>query len=1308
MKRLFIITFLFIFLSLSFVACFSDAPIMPLGEIVPGMKGYGLTVFNGTKIEKFPVTVLGVSRKYNDGISTILIEVDGGYCLQNQTGPVAGMSGSPVYIDGKLIGGIAYGSPFSKTTIFGVQPIEEMLKVLNKPSKAAGTSSGAGRKITIEGKEYKNVKILNSCDAEKAKKEKENSSLVMTPLKTLFQVNGLSEKNIDALNEKFSDIAVFKNTGGGSYYKDAEYELSPGAAVGVQLVKGDIDVSSAGTLTYSKDGKFLAFAHSMLNLGSVDMPLSVFYVQAIVPSYFISTKVASPIKEIGTLTNDTWVAISGSFGASAPMLPMTINLKDGPKVKKFNIEVARIDHPIVSFVMSSAIGEAANAALIGDSAGAAKADIKFTLSDGRVIEYSDVFYDRLGPLYNIQSVFGVLAGIIKENEFEKVSFKDVDVDIEFIDKNLTARIEKIYLDKNKIDKGGDIFLHVVIKPYNGKVFEKTFKAEVPKSIQAGEINIGACGGQVFDLLEKRLHLPRKKITDFNQLVNRIETIEKNNQLVIKFVYPTDTVNISGRSYPFMPKYLVGILASSSQSIIEQEPNVQTQTLDTPYIITNFETTWVSVSQEVLKEKKKEDTAPEEESPAEEESQKESLCTRKFNFLMLNENGKPAEDTNKAEDEKDKDKEKDAAEKELKKEEVKDKKEETPKEDKDKVVPLTSFTSKDTEVKEFFAGQIKETAISDAGYITLSKEKDILYKPDSNFIYCSDYSSKLKSLIIADQDGNIINAGTGRVLATLPGGIITSVLNLPDGSILASSAPSGKIFKVSPYGGEVLFASLPVKYIWQLKYNNDAVWAATGIPAKLYKISLSGHAAEYASADDLHVKALTFKSGLPVIGTAERGIIYAVNGPGRLTPVCQCEGEAVLDLCADSRGNIYAACGHSLIKISKLGAFYGYSVKEDYITSVEVDENDEPVFGTAKSAKIYKLKKNEEILYLHDLKCGEIFDFSKDSSGNIYFTTGDYASAGVLKTGCAPKGEFISRVFDLKNTSDMGVFECEKNTPSAASVSVYTRSGQSADPDSKWSGWRSLNFSGGKAMIKSPPAEYFQYKVELKSGNSSAAPKFFGASFKHKPLFKTPFLVFLFPYTFDAWSGEKDIEWICGDTSLDLVRFSLYYRSEASNNWTEIDMDIPVSLKKKDMKNGNNPVSADMAYTWDTKKIPDGKYRIRLTAYNVLDKNLKAEMVSNPFRICNTKPEIKVVNKTVKDNILTVEGMITCKNVLPEYVSFSFDKKSWYTAIPVNGMFNNFEDFFIIKAAIPKDSKNRKAYIRAEDASGNKAEKEIDI
>ena len=250
---------------------------MPVSEVKPGMKGYGLTVFRGTQPERFDVEVIDVLHKFRADQDLILIRTK--HPLLEHAKAVAGMSGSPIYLQGKLVGAYAYGWTFGKDPIVGVTPIQNMLAELKRPEpKPVGERKKSPKSSTKKESATEKTDDPFASLRHKARpyKVKPPEKAGIVPLATPLLVGGLSPRALHRLRAELEDFGVVPFAAGGSAqenrgrWKDLRYV--PGGALGVQLIGGDLSATAIGTITHVHKGKVLAFGHPMMNLGELSLP----------------------------------------------------------------------------------------------------------------------------------------------------------------------------------------------------------------------------------------------------------------------------------------------------------------------------------------------------------------------------------------------------------------------------------------------------------------------------------------------------------------------------------------------------------------------------------------------------------------------------------------------------------------------------------------------------------------------------------------------------------------------------------------------------------------------------------------------------------------------------------------------------------------------------------------------------------------------------------------------------------------------------------------------------------------------------
>jgi hypothetical protein len=332
------------FLSLALVFCSlaslplqaADAPdtpvvsTIPLSEIHAGMKGVALTVFQGTKPEQMEVEVLGILKNVNGPKGDVILVRLGGTKAE-YTGVVAGMSGSPVYFDGKLAGALAFRiGEFSKEPIAGVTPIGEMLEIKamdqspeNRPD-ASKTKVSAASKTSGPG-------IADPLA---------NFASAITPIETPLVFNGFSQDALKLFAPQLASAGITPVMGAGSVSDAKQPEpLEPGSAISAILVRGDMDISATCTVTYMDAHHLLACGHPLLQYGMVDLPMTKADVVATLPSPLNAFKIVNATEPVGAFVQDRHTGILGEFGKKPDMIPVTLNIHGGAAPRQFHYEV---------------------------------------------------------------------------------------------------------------------------------------------------------------------------------------------------------------------------------------------------------------------------------------------------------------------------------------------------------------------------------------------------------------------------------------------------------------------------------------------------------------------------------------------------------------------------------------------------------------------------------------------------------------------------------------------------------------------------------------------------------------------------------------------------------------------------------------------------------------------------------------------------------------------------------------------------------------------------------------------------------
>ncbi len=495
-----------------------EGKIMRPGDAKRGMRGIGRSVFQGTKIEEFHIEVIGTLKKVMGGGDLVLIKVLDGPVVKRNTGIIAGMSGSPVYINGKMLGAIAIGFGFPKEPIGGVTPITQMIEgalpdntetkptVKNSIEKRAALQSETyrtGAPIAIGGQRISQVVVSRNHSQEMVP-----GTLVGRPCTMLMQMAGFSPASLPRLKKMMEPFGIEPVLGTGGVMSssaspvqafsaanektDVNPPFIPGGAIGVPLVTGDLDMSGVGTITFRWGKRILAFGHPMFGKGAVSMPMTSAYIHDIFPSYQQSFKLASPVREVGALQQDTEFAIGGTIGRRADMVPMHVHLKNAERDIDRSYNVRLIKDPVFTpMLLQMVSSEALGGAFGMDSDKMVRVKFRMEMQDLPTIEkeeflyaQSDVMMPALGDMF--ETIM-----LTQMNPFSRGDIKRVDLDVSLEPKRRTAIIKSIEADRNRAKAGDNVRVNVLLEPHDtpGQYITRVFNFKVPDDSPDGALRI---------------------------------------------------------------------------------------------------------------------------------------------------------------------------------------------------------------------------------------------------------------------------------------------------------------------------------------------------------------------------------------------------------------------------------------------------------------------------------------------------------------------------------------------------------------------------------------------------------------------------------------------------------------------------------------------------------------------------------------------------------------------------------------------------------------------------------------------------
>jgi hypothetical protein len=541
---------------------------MPLSQIKPGMTGRGRTVFQGKVIEEFDAEILGVLENASPKRAIILARLKG-HGLES-TGIIAGMSGSPVYIDGKLIGAVASGFAFSKEAIAGITPIEEMLAIGQAPEepRPAVTSPVVIR----EGASQEELAgAFTRTQAAAAAEGRSRQTLAPLELPLVF--SGFSAEAFEKARA-FAPMG-FRAVRGGTELEAqtapapaAEPALREGDAVGVQLLGGDLDISAVGTVTYVDGNKVLAFGHPVYNLGNVDYAMTRAGVIAIMPSLESSFKLASVGPVIGRFSQDRTAGASGEIGTLPHLIPLNIGLQTGPgRRKDFKLKLIA-DKFLTPALVNMAVSGLVTSELrnYGDLSLDFTADI-FLDKGGLSIHLEDMFsgsYDS--PPTTLSGLLAAVVQFLMNNEFKDVGIFRIDLAVKALEESRQAVLEKVLLDKYEVSPGEAIQLKAFYRTQNEQSLVEEVTVIAPALPAASEFQILVGDAASMQQVERAQYkvqgfVPRS----LDQLVRMLNNLRKNDRIYFRIMAPKPGLFLKGEELPNLPPTLKSMFASPRAS-----------------------------------------------------------------------------------------------------------------------------------------------------------------------------------------------------------------------------------------------------------------------------------------------------------------------------------------------------------------------------------------------------------------------------------------------------------------------------------------------------------------------------------------------------------------------------------------------------------------------------------------------------------------------------------------------------------------------------------------------------------------------
>ncbi len=560
---------------LALVPLGAQSPTMPVTEVRAGMVGEGWTVFSGTTREPFKAHILGVMENVlGPRRSLVLARLEGGPLAQS--GVIAGMSGSPVYIDGRLIGAVAYSlGSFSREPIAGITPIGEMTDIAGPPPARVPASRVALRlPVSHEGlQDALREAFAGTAFARRREDVREASghdlarwSTQLRPIATPLAISGVSPDALATLATFFRDtgfVPVAGAASAGGTVQSASEPLRPGDAVGVSLVSGDLALGATGTVTAVDNGLVYAFGHPFYNLGPTAFPMTRAWVHTVLPSLFSSVKLSSLGEVIGTFEQDRSTAIAGRLGAGPHTIPMGITLEGARGQKRsFTLRVAddQLFTPLLTYVSILSVLQSYEREV-----GAATFEVK---GRARVRGYDPVALEDMfaGDQPSIPAAAYVATPLtaLLRNDKAPVQIEGVDVTISAAEQPRTSTLERIWVDDPRIRAGSSVTLKMLTRSWRGDDEVRTLAVPIPQSARSPLTLLVADGARLAQW-EQREWRRVQDAQNVGQMIRAFNDSRRSNRLYVRLIAQSPGAVVQGEPMPSLPPSVLGVLDSGQDA-----------------------------------------------------------------------------------------------------------------------------------------------------------------------------------------------------------------------------------------------------------------------------------------------------------------------------------------------------------------------------------------------------------------------------------------------------------------------------------------------------------------------------------------------------------------------------------------------------------------------------------------------------------------------------------------------------------------------------------------------------------------------
>lgn len=527
---------------------------MPISEIEPGMKGIGKTVFHGTQIETFQVDIIDIV-KGDGGISHFILANLSGDKIKESGGISEGMSGSPVYIDDRLIGAVSFAWEMSEHNLCLVTPIQEMLEIFNLPYNNSYTTSQEyklNNSLCFTREKANKIIVKNSVKNSNFSELADREEIIFYPIVSPIIVSGIKGRTFDRLSSSLKKYNLMPIQGiGFNENIDLNFQevgerpsnkIEAGSAIGIQLARGDVNIISIGTVTYREGDKILALGHPFLKKGEVSFLLSEVYIYHSFPNMVMPFKLGAPLNLIGKIVQDREVGILGILNSYPRIIPLKIQVTNINTELSYQTGVQIInDYDLLESLVSNITVQAIDNALDRIGLGTAQVEIEIKSErEGQELFRKNMYYSSDDIAIQVITEIPEIIDLIVNNYFEMVNLTEINIDIKIDNKKKIGKIEEIVLEDSSIKPGDYLEAIIKIRPFRGDLIEKTMTIQIPSDTLPGEALLMVNGGgELGNQQEEFIDSIKKDYKNLEEIFKDISDRPRGNQIIGEVIIYSD-------------------------------------------------------------------------------------------------------------------------------------------------------------------------------------------------------------------------------------------------------------------------------------------------------------------------------------------------------------------------------------------------------------------------------------------------------------------------------------------------------------------------------------------------------------------------------------------------------------------------------------------------------------------------------------------------------------------------------------------------------------------------------------------------